>query len=98
MKIAAMVLKTDTSAVSHYANPTTPIASPVPYQASVKIGLTVRKAEDTDWPMPWTVPSTVGRGEQLFRRMIEVGSVKVRAATCRNKTIMMENHTHGPLA
>lgn len=62
------------------------------------MGPTVRKADETDWPTPWMVPRTVGCGEQLFRRMMEVGSVNVRAVTCRKSTTTMENQTHGPLA
>lgn len=75
-----------------------PISRPYPYHAPEKIGPMVRKADDTDWPMPWIVPSTDGWGEQLFSRMMEVGRVKVRAVTWKKRTMMIQNQTQGPLA
>lgn len=62
------------------------------------MGPIVRKADDTDCPMPWIVPRTDGCGEQLFSKIIEVGRVNVRAVTCRKSTTMMENQTQTPLA
>lgn len=94
----AMHPKMETRAISHHAKPTMPMSRPYPYQDPEKMGPIVRKADDTDCPMPWIVPSTDGCGEQLFSRMMEVGRVKVRAVTWRKSTTMMEIQTHTPVA
>lgn len=44
------------------------------------------------------VPRTDGCGEQLLRRIIEVGRVNVRAVTWRKRTTIIENQTQPPLA
>ncbi|KAK2737018.1 hypothetical protein FQN55_001350 [Onygenales sp. PD_40] len=95
---AATQPRQDTNATSHHASPTMPISRPSPYHDPANTGPTVRKAEDTDCPIPCTVPSTDGCGEQLFSRIIDVGNVNVRDSTCKNSTTMIEIHTHMPVA
>lgn len=51
-KIAARQPNTDTNAINHQAKPTIPTSRPYPYHAPEKMGPMVRKAEDTDWPIP----------------------------------------------
>lgn len=48
--------------------------------------------------MPWMVPSTDGCGEQLFKRMMEVGRVKVLAVTWRKRTMAMDSQMAKPVA
>ena len=96
--MAAMHPNTETRAISHHANPTIPISRPYPYHDPEKIGPIVRKADETDCPIPCIVPRTLGCGEQLFNKMIEVGRVNVLAVTWRKRTTIMENQTQGPLA
>ncbi|EGC43625.1 conserved hypothetical protein [Histoplasma capsulatum var. duboisii H88] len=63
------------------------------YYDQEKPGPVVRDADGTDCAMPWTVASTDGCGEQLFSRIMDAGSVKVRDKTCKNSTTTTEIHT-----
>src|SRR5688572_19939572 len=96
MPIANRLPITDTNAIPHHPQATIPISSPYPYHRPPTTGPTVRNAAETDCPKPWIVPSTLGCGLLLLRRMILPGIVTVLAIVCRSETKVMPNQTAGP--
>ena len=75
-----------TAATPHQAAPTVSTSNPRLYHRPATTGPTVLKPAETLCPIPCTVPSTLGCGEQLFSNMIVAGRVNVLAVTCNKRT------------
>lgn len=55
-----------------------------------QMGPSVRNAAAVACPMPCTMPSTDGCGEQLFSKVMEAGTQNMRPVLCTNSKTRMQ--------